>query len=250
MLPNRVSDLLAGRDRRSGSSKSCVFLDQHRLEASVEACRPLTKRTPVCTVWNDHRELSESIRLARPPHKGAGCHALVSKRGQKSQKGLREVNQWLTLSPQAPRLPTRVTPWPQHQGTVPVVAPQTAPAAPRPAAQRPAPAAPAPAQEGAAAGLRRSARSNAGVAPPRNWYGATAQLKGKVKGVPVVSYREHGVCLTARPCARTPAPSRKPSAGPSNQAPPMPDVEEEEEAAPGAPREPPAADDDDDDFYA
>jgi transposase InsO family protein len=50
--------------------------------------------------------------------------------------------EWPTLSPQAPRLPTRVAPWPQRQGTVPVVAPCTAPAASRPAAQRPAPAAP------------------------------------------------------------------------------------------------------------
>jgi hypothetical protein len=139
--------------------------------------------------------------------------------------------EWPVLSPQAPRLPTRVAPWPQRQGTVPVVAPRTAPAAPRPVAQRPAPAAPAPAPEAAAAGLRRSARSNAGVAPPTNWYDVTAQLKGKAKGVPVASYREHGVRSTARPRARTPAPSREPSTGPSNQVPPMRDVEEEEEAA-------------------
>jgi transposase InsO family protein len=117
--------------------------------------------------------------------------------------------EWPALSPQAPRLPTRVVPWPQRQGIVPDVAPRTAPAAPRPAAQRPAPAAPAPAPEAATTGLRRSARSNAGVAPPTNWFDATAQLKGKVKGVPVASYREHGVRSTARPRARTPAPSRE-----------------------------------------
>jgi transposase InsO family protein len=158
--------------------------------------------------------------------------------------------EWPALSPQAPRLPTRVAPWPSRQGTVPVVAPR-APPAPRPAAQRPAPAVRAPAPEVAATGLRRSAQSNAGVAPAANWFDATVQLKGKVKGVPVASYREHGVRSTARPHTRTPAPSREPSAGPSNQAPPMPDVEEEEEAAPEAPRESPAADeDDDDDLYA
>jgi transposase InsO family protein len=55
--------------------------------------------------------------------------------------------EWPALSPQAPRLPTPVAPWPQHQGTVPVVAPRTAVAVPRPAAQRPAPAAPPPAPE-------------------------------------------------------------------------------------------------------
>jgi hypothetical protein len=158
--------------------------------------------------------------------------------------------EWPALSPQAPRLPTRVAPWPQQQGTVPVVAPRTAPASrpaaqrPAPAALRPAPATPALAPNAAATGLRRSARSNAGVAPAANWFDATVQLKGKVKGVPVASYREHGTHLTARPCARTPAPLRKPSAGPSNEAPPMPDVKEEEEAAPEAPREP--LDDDDD----
>jgi hypothetical protein len=162
--------------------------------------------------------------------------------------------EWPTLSPQAPRLPTRVAPWPQCQGTVPVVAPRTTPAASRPAAQHPASAAPAPAPAAATTGLRRSARSNAGVPQATNWFDATAQLKGKAKGVPVASYREHGVRSTACPRARTPARSREPSAGPSNQAPPMPDVEEEEEAAPEAPREPPAADDDndddDDDLYA
>jgi hypothetical protein len=161
--------------------------------------------------------------------------------------------EWPALSPQAPWLPTRIVPWPQRQGTVPVVAPRAAPAALRPAAQCPAPAALAPAPEAAATGSRRSARSNAGVAPAANWFDATAQLKGKVKGVPVVSYCEHNVRSSARPHARTPAPSREPSAGPSNKATPMPDVEEEEEAAPQAPRESPAADEDEgdsDDLYA
>jgi hypothetical protein len=154
--------------------------------------------------------------------------------------------EWPALSPQAPRLPTRVAQWPQRQGTVPVVAPRAAPA-PRPDAQRPPPAAPTPAPNAAATGLRRSARSNAGVATAANWFDAMAQLKGKVKGVPVASYCEHGTCSTACPRARTPAPSREPSAGPSNEAPSMPDVEEEEEAAPEAPREPPADEDDDND---
>jgi hypothetical protein len=160
--------------------------------------------------------------------------------------------EWPALSPQAPRLPTHVATWPLQQGTVPVVAPCAAPALrpatqrPAPAVQRPAPATPAPAPNAATTGLRRSARSNAGVAPAANWFDATVQLKGKVKGVPVASYREHGVHSTARPRARTPAPSREPSAGPSNQAPPMPDVEEEEEAAPEAPLKPPAADEDED----
>jgi hypothetical protein len=112
--------------------------------------------------------------------------------------------EWPALSPQAPRLPTRVAPWPQRQGTVPVVAPR-APPAPRPAAQRPAPVTPAPAPNAAATGLRGSARSNAGIAPAANWFDATAQLKGKVKGVPVASYCEHGVPRAAHalgvPCA-------------------------------------------------
>jgi hypothetical protein len=64
--------------------------------------------------------------------------------------------------------------------------------------------------------------------------------------VPAASYRKHGVRSTARPHARTLAPLRESSAGPSNQAPPMPDVEEEEEeTATEAPREPPAASEDD-----
>jgi transposase InsO family protein len=159
--------------------------------------------------------------------------------------------EWPALSRQAPRPPTRVAPWPQQQGTVPAVALRTA-RAPRPAAQRPAPATPAPAPSAAATGLRRSARWNAGVAPAANWFDATAQLKGKVRGVPVASYCEHGTRSTARPRTRTPVPSCEPSAGPSNEAPPMLDVEEEEEAAPETPREPLAADkdNDDDDLYA
>jgi hypothetical protein len=63
-----------------------------------------------------------------------------------------------------------------------------------------------------------------------------AQMKGKVKGVPVVSYRKHGVRSTAHPRAHTPAPSGKPSAGPSNEAPPMPYTEEKDETVPEAPR--------------
>jgi hypothetical protein len=116
--------------------------------------------------------------------------------------------EWPALSPQAPWLPTRITPWPLQQGTIPVVAPRAAPAAPRPPAQHPVPAAPAPAPAAGATGLRRSTHSNAGVAFPVNWFDATAQLKGKVKGVPAVFYREHGTRLTARPRCRTPAPSR------------------------------------------
>jgi hypothetical protein len=72
--------------------------------------------------------------------------------------------EWSALSPQAPPLPTRVAPWPQQQGTVPVVAPYAVPA-PWPAAQHPAPTAPVPAPNAAATGLQRSARSNAGVVP-------------------------------------------------------------------------------------
>jgi hypothetical protein len=100
------------------------------------------------------------------------------------------------------------------------------------------------------AGPRRSARSNAGVAPPSNWYNATARMQGKVLGVPVVSYRETSTRSSSRGHARAPAPLREPSAGPSSLAPPIPNVKEEKEAAPGASRELPAADDDDDDLYA
>jgi hypothetical protein len=152
-------------------------------------------------------------------------------------------DEWPALSPpSAPHLPSRVAQWPaRRSGTLPVAA------APVP------PAAPAPAPPADAPGPRCSAHSNAGVAPPPNWFDATARLKRKVRGVPMVSYREHSVRSTARPRARTPAPSREPSAGPSNEATPMPDVEEEEEAVPQAPRESPAADedeDDNDDLYA
>jgi hypothetical protein len=71
-------------------------------------------------------------------------------------------------------------------------------------------------------------------------------MKGKVTGVPVVSYRKHGVRSTIQPRARMPAPSHEPLAGPYSKAPPMPNVEEEEEAAPETPREPPVDDDDND----
>jgi hypothetical protein len=93
-------------------------------------------------------------------------------------------------------------------------------------------------------------RSNAGVAPAANRFDAMAQLEGKVKGVPIVSYRKHGIRSSARSCAHTPAPLCEPSAGPSNEVPPMPDVKEEEEAAPEAPCESPADEDDDNDLYA
>jgi hypothetical protein len=83
-----------------------------------------------------------------------------------------------------------------------------------------------------------------------NWYNATARMQGKVRGVPVVSYRETGTRLSSRGRARAPALSREPSAGPSSLAPPIPNTKEEEEAAPEAPREPPINDDDDDDLYA
>jgi hypothetical protein len=75
-------------------------------------------------------------------------------------------------------------------------------------------------------------------------------MKGRVQGVPVVSYCEHGVCSTASPGACTPAPSREPSASPSNKALPMPDVEEEEEAAPESPHNLSVNDDDNNDLYA
>jgi hypothetical protein len=100
------------------------------------------------------------------------------------------------------------------------------------------------------AGPRRSARSNAGVAPPADWYNATARTQGKVRGVPVVSYHETCTRSSSRGRARAPELSREPSAGPSSLAPPIPNAEEEEEAAPEAPREPPVDDDDDDDLYA
>jgi hypothetical protein len=123
---------------------------------------------------------------------------------------------------------------------------------PSPAPRAPAPVpAPTPADDAPEpAGPRRSARSNAGVAPPSNWYNATARMRSQVRGVPVVSYRETGTRSSSRGRARAPALSREPSAGPSSLAPPMPNAEEEEEAALEAPREPPVDDDDDDDLYA
>jgi hypothetical protein len=72
-------------------------------------------------------------------------------------------------------------------------------------------------------------------------------MKGKLQGVPVVSYRETGTRSAARSRARTPACESSP--GPSNEAPPLPDVEEDQEAAPEAASEPPVDDDDDDDLY-
>jgi hypothetical protein len=144
--------------------------------------------------------------------------------------------------PSAPKLATRIAPRP---------APPKRPL-PTPAARAPAPApAPAPAvDEPETVGLRRSARSNAGVAPPKSWYNATAQLQGKVRGVPVAPYRETATRSSSRGRARAPARSRKPFAGPANRACPIPNNEEEEEAAPEAPREPPVDEDDEDDLYA
>jgi hypothetical protein len=77
-----------------------------------------------------------------------------------------------------------------------------------------------------------------------------AQLQGKVRGVPVASYRETTTRSSPRGRARAPARSREPSAGPSNKARPIPNDEEEEEAAPETPREPPVDKDDEDDLYA
>jgi transposase InsO family protein len=144
-------------------------------------------------------------------------------------------------APTAPKLATRITPWP---------APPRRPL-PTPVARAPAPApAPAPAvEEPEAVGPRRSTRSNAGVAPPKNWYNATAQLQGKVWGVPVASYRRTATRSSSRGRACAPARSREPSAGPSNRARPIPNEEEEEEAAPEAPCEPPV-DEDNNDLYA
>jgi hypothetical protein len=149
------------------------------------------------------------------------------------------LDEWPTLSPPlAPHLPTRVAQWPaRRSGTLPVAA------APMP------PAMPVSAPTADAPGPRRSARSNAGIVPAPNWFDATARLKGKVRGVPVVFYCEHGACSTARPRTRTPASSHEPSAGPSNEAPPLPDVDKEEEAAPEAPREPPVDNEDDNDLF-
>jgi hypothetical protein len=149
------------------------------------------------------------------------------------------LDEWPALSPpSALHPPMRVEQWPVwRSGTLPVPA---APALPH--ASTPNPTADTP-------GPRCSAHSKVGVAHPPNWFDATTRLKGKVRGVPVVSYCEHGVRLTARPRTQMPAPSREPSVGPSNKAPPMPNVEEEEEAAPEASREPPI-DDDDKDIYA
>jgi hypothetical protein len=79
-------------------------------------------------------------------------------------------DKWLALSPPlAPRLPTHIALWPLHQsGTVPV------PIAPVP------PPVPAPDPADAAPGLRRSARSKAGVAQPTEWYNMTTRMKGKL----------------------------------------------------------------------
>jgi hypothetical protein len=85
--------------------------------------------------------------------------------------------------------------------------------------------------------------------PPKNWYNATAQLQGEVRGVPVVSYRETATHSLSPGCAHAPAHSRKPSDGPSNRAGPIPNNNEEEEAAPEAPHEPPVHEEEDD-LYA
>jgi hypothetical protein len=146
----------------------------------------------------------------------------------------------------APRPAMRIAPWP-----APPKHPLRAPAVPAPTPRAPAPVpAPTPAINAPEpAGPRHSARSNAGVAPPSNWYNAIARMQGKVLDVPVVSYRKTGMCSSSCGRARVPAPSHKPSAGPSSLAPTIPNAQEKEEAAPGAPREPPAADDGNDNLY-
>jgi hypothetical protein len=145
--------------------------------------------------------------------------------------------------PSTPRPATRIAPWP-----APPKRPLPVPADPAPAPRAHAPVpAPTPAVDAPEpAGPRRSARSNAGVAPPY----ATARMQGKVRGVPVVSYRETGTRSSSRGRARAPGLLRDPSAGPSSLAPPIPNAEEEEEAALEAPRKPPVDDDDNDDLYA
>jgi hypothetical protein len=81
--------------------------------------------------------------------------------------------------PSAPEPATRIAPQP---------APPRQPL-PTPAARASAPASvPAHAvEEPEAVSPRQSARSNAGVALPENWYNTMAQLQGKVRGVPVAS---------------------------------------------------------------
>jgi hypothetical protein len=79
------------------------------------------------------------------------------------------LDEWPALSPPlAPRLPARVAQWPaRRSGTLAIAAAPVPPAAPTPALAADAP------------GPRRSARSNAGVAPPPNWFDATARLKAQ-----------------------------------------------------------------------
>jgi transposase InsO family protein len=173
-------------------------------------------------------------------------------------------------SPSPPRTPPHPAPAPGPPHTpaqnaapeppsVPKLATRIAPKPAPPKRPLPTSAAPAPAPmlapihavgEPEAVGPRHSARSNAGVAPPKNWCNATAQLQGKVRGVPVASYRETATRLSSRGHARAPACSRESSARPSNRARPIPNNKEEEEAAPEAPREPPVDEDEDDNLYA
>jgi hypothetical protein len=140
--------------------------------------------------------------------------------------------------PSAPRPATRIAPWP-----APPKRPLPAPAEPAPAPQARVPVlAPTPAVDAPEpASLCCSARSNASVAPPTDWYNATTRMQGKVQGMPAVSYREPGTCLSSCGRPRAPALSRESSAGLSNLAPSIPNTKEEDEPAPEAPRELPAA---------
>jgi hypothetical protein len=97
--------------------------------------------------------------------------------------------------PSAPRPTARIAPWPGLPKRS-----LLAPTRPAPSARAPAPVpAPAPAAKAPElVGPHRSARSNAVVEPPVDWYNTTVRMQGKVRGVPVSLVLTHGL---QHPCA-------------------------------------------------
>jgi hypothetical protein len=116
-----------------------------------------------------------------------------------------------------------------------------------PASQRPrrAPARrdPLPAPDPAPDALRRSSRSNKGVALAPNFWNATDRLHGNVHGTHLESYCEPSLRLSLHAPSAQPSPSPSPTPDPTawreSSAPILSDKKEEEAAAlPGSPQNP------------